>query len=231
MNWNGLELPEAYYQDDEVYIIHGDCREILPLIPDKSIDLVLTDPPYGVRKIEEWDNRDYFKSNIQLWLNQCRKLSDSVIWLASDQMLTFILDGRDDLQRVLFWNKPAGSQYAGASHNNIWYSSEIILVFGDKEYIISKGKKSNYIYSCINSRTIPFSDYGHPTTKPVYLIDELLLRYSDNGDLILDPFLGSGTTAYCAKKLNRKCIGIEIGEKYCEIAAKRCSQQVFNLKV
>jgi len=48
MQWNGLELPEAYYQDDAVYIIHGDCREILPQLPDKSIDLALTDPPYGI---------------------------------------------------------------------------------------------------------------------------------------------------------------------------------------
>lgn len=48
MNWNNLELPEAYYQDDAVYIINADCREVLPLIPDKSIDLVLTDPPYGM---------------------------------------------------------------------------------------------------------------------------------------------------------------------------------------
>ena len=50
-------------------------------------------------------------------------------------------------------------------------------------------------------------------------------------NLILDPFLGSGTTAYCAKKLNRKCIGIEISEKYCEIAAKRCSQSVMKLEI
>jgi len=50
MNFRGIELPPAYYQDEWVYIIHGDCREILPSIPDKSIDLVLTDPPYGIGK-------------------------------------------------------------------------------------------------------------------------------------------------------------------------------------
>ena len=50
MNFRGIELPPAYYQDEWVYIIHGDCREILPSIPDKSIDLVLTDPPYGIKR-------------------------------------------------------------------------------------------------------------------------------------------------------------------------------------
>ncbi len=70
---------------------------------------------------------------------------------------------------------------------------------------------------------------NHPSPKPVNVISWFLDCLG--GDLILDPFLGSGTTAYCAKKLNRKCIGIEIEEKYCEIAAKRCSQSVMRLEV
>lgn len=66
----------------------------------------------------------------------------------------------------------------------------------------------------------------HPTQKPQQLISELL---KVDAQTILDPFLGSGTTCYCAKKLNRYSIGIEIEEKYCEIAAKRCSQEVMEL--
>ena len=58
-----------------------------------------------------------------------------------------------------------------------------------------------------------------------------IIQLTNDGETILDPFLGSGTTAYCAKKLNRKCIGIEIEEKYCEIAAKRCSQSVMRLEI
>uniref|UniRef100_A0A6M3LE78 Putative methyltransferase n=1 Tax=viral metagenome TaxID=1070528 RepID=A0A6M3LE78_9ZZZZ len=72
---------------------------------------------------------------------------------------------------------------------------------------------------------------GHPCAKPTNAWTWLTNKASLPNDLILDPFLGSGTTAYCAKKLNRKCIGIEIEEKYCEIAAKRCSQSVMRVEV
>ena len=69
----------------------------------------------------------------------------------------------------------------------------------------------------------------HPTQKPYKLFKYFMETYSQDGNLVLDPFLGSGTTCYCAKKLNRQCIGIEIVEKYCEIAANRCRQTVMEL--
>ena len=69
----------------------------------------------------------------------------------------------------------------------------------------------------------------HPTQKPIELMLRLVNDFSVNGGLIVDPYLGSGTTAYCAKKLQRRCIGIEIEEKYCEIAARRCQQEVMEL--
>lgn len=66
----------------------------------------------------------------------------------------------------------------------------------------------------------------HPTTKPLKLMSELMRLFSNEDELILDPFMGSGTTLRAAKDLGRKAIGIEIEEKYCEIAAKRLSQEV-----
>jgi hypothetical protein len=75
------------------------------------------------------------------------------------------------------------------------------------------------------------SDYGHPGYTSEDLTQRVLMAFSESGNLILDPFLGSGTTCYCAKKLNRYSIGIEIEEKYCEIAARRCMQSVLNFDI
>jgi len=75
------------------------------------------------------------------------------------------------------------------------------------------------------------SNTEHPAIFPEELASDHIISWSNPDDLILDPFLGSGTTAYCAKKLNRKCIGIEIEEKYCEISAKRLRQSVMRLDI
>ena len=89
----------------------------------------------------------------------------------------------------------------------------------------NKGNIFSYIVGAGQDKT------NHPATFPKQLASDQITSWSNQNDLILDPFLGSGTTAYCAKKLNRKCIGIEIEEKYCEIAAKRLRQSVMELKL
>jgi site-specific DNA-methyltransferase (adenine-specific) len=78
----------------------------------------------------------------------------------------------------------------------------------------------------------PVSTALHPATFPIDIPSRLIKLFTHSKDaVVLDPFLGSGTTCYCAKKLNRYSIGIEISEKYCEIAAKRCSQEVMEFGV
>jgi len=103
-----------------------------------------------------------------------------------------------------------------------------VLVYGKDPYLAKGlGARADYIE---HNETSP--DNGHPTPKPYNFWKLLLARCSvDMDDIILDPFMGSGTTIVVAKHLNRKCIGIEIEEKYCEIAAKRCSQSVMRLEV
>lgn len=76
---------------------------------------------------------------------------------------------------------------------------------------------------------VPTLERDHPVEKPEGFVSYLIQPATSEGDIILDPFLGGGTTCFCAKKLNRRSIGIEIEERYCELAARRCSQEVMEL--
>jgi len=208
-NW----LPKGikwYYSDKWVAIAHGDCREILPQL-DVKVDLVLTDPPYGVNKAE-WDSA-FDISALELCHTQVIGLMPGV------------------------WNiTHCPSRIAGLN-----YKWTIIahLINGMARSSIGFG---NYIPCLVytNDKTVydkttdcmdvivgtPADKPDHPSPKPEKAMAWFVSRLSGTGQLILDPFLGSGTTCYCAKKLNRYSIGIEIEEKYCEIAAKRCCQEV-----
>lgn len=218
MKWNNIELPPAYYSDEWVYIIHGDCREILPLIPDKSIDLVLTDPPYGVGKDYGKGCKDdlvTFVNSVSLVVNLDIR---AVIFCPVSRL--FDLPIRPEWLGIWFknWTGLALRSYPFYPH---WEALAFYHLKGD--FAGNKGHRSDvFEFASIRPEI-----NGHPSPKPETLISELITFLQP--ELILDPFLGSGTTAYCAKKLNRKCIGIEIEEKYCEIAAKRCCQSVMDL--
>jgi len=204
-NWYkeyGIEKP--YYADDYVCIVNADCREVLPRIPDESIDLVLTDPPYPDQ------HHEYGDCDISLLNNfGCRQL---VFWSAK-------VDFPLDYTAIHIWDKQTG------------FASEYERIFERCGYRNYKLFNANVMNSSLAANYAYDTFWGHPSQKPRKLIDALINYASKQGDILLDPFLGSGTTAYCAKKLNRKCIGIEIKEKYCGIAAKRCSQGVFNLNI
>ena len=206
-------------------IIQGDCIEVMKGIPDKSVDLIITDPPYGVRKKEEWDNKNDFIENINLWFKEFFRISRyGVIIFCADKMIPYLIEGREkEYQRILIWNKPPGSQFAGACNNRLWYSIEPILIFSQNYEELKKNYENDcgYTYQFFDMRTIPFKQYGHPTTKPVPLMEWLILHFSKKGQIILDPFIGSGTTAVACKETNRNYIGIELNEEYCKIARRR----------
>lgn len=195
---------KAYYQDDACTIYHGDCREILPSLP--KVDLVLTDPPYGIGKAD-WDR---FISPSE-WLNSCR-LCAPVVMVFCGVRATFDYPRPD---WILCWERLASIQRNGEFKGfNNW---EPILFYCDNPASIP-----NDTISVTNTE----HDTGHPTQKPIRLMTRLASMF---GGIILDPFMGSGTTLRAAKDLGRKAIGIEIEERYCEIAAKRLAQEVLPL--
>jgi site-specific DNA-methyltransferase (adenine-specific) len=193
---------KPYYEDTKagIVIYNGDCREVLPELP--SVDLVLTDPPYpGYEK--GWEVPD-----VGAILNGISAATFIVFWpVMTDPPI--LVDAED------VWHKPNG---------NSAHHYERILRRGDtgagcKVYRVAAilPDYKQYAAECV----------AHPTQKPIKLLRALLLKHP--GETVLDPFMGSGTTLRAAKDLGRRCIGIEIEERYCEIAAKRLSQEVLAL--
>lgn len=231
IDFNNLPAKEKiYYQDESVVIYNADCREILPQIPDKSIDLVLTDPPYGINL-----NTDNSRFSGGTAGNMAKR--GNGVGTAKGQPIvnddkpfdpTFLLNYGDS-QIIWGWNHFADKLPHGSCL--VWvkrYDEAFGSFLSDAELAwMSKGY-GVYCKRDLSNNAIA-NNRVHPTQKPVTLMAWCLSFFPD-ANTILDPFLGSGTTAYCAKKLGRKCIGIEIEEKYCEIAAKRCMQTVMQFE-
>jgi DNA modification methylase len=206
---------KPYYQDEANTIYLGNCRDILPQL-DK-VDLVLTDPPYGIKA--DKDNahssiRDNPKWDESKW--DYERQPEGVIESLKHSDMAAIFGGNyyTDILPVssgwLAWLKPeASTGFSLADMELCWTSLNIAA----------------------RTKTFPRRDGNfHPTQKPVCVM-VWVLSFFPNCNFILDPFMGSGTTLVAAKKLGRKCIGIEISEKYCEIAVKRLQQTVMNFNI
>ncbi|KKL84055.1 hypothetical protein LCGC14_1968600 [marine sediment metagenome] len=228
---------KPYYQDEGVTIYHGDCREILPELEAESIDLVLSDPPYNVgvdygsgAKADR--RKDYIPWLNDIW-SKAARVAKNGSFLIYTNTTTFIPDGMSPQEpwryfHLACWHKPLSLRPAFYGVLPHWEPIFISLK-GKKPWRVFRGKD---IFNDVVSVNVQFgSKKTHPCIKPIPLYKKLALFGCPPGGIILEPFLGSGVTARAAKELNRKCIGIEIEEKYCEIAANRCRQMVMELSV
>ena len=204
---------KPYYEHAGITIYHGDCREVLPWL--EPADLVLTDPPYGhgerwqggtwgaaemYRDAERWDAEKFQDITLSLIL---RLGYESIIWGGNYYQLP-----------------PSRCWFA-------WYKNPSLDTLADFELAwTSFDRPSKSFFEDRN----PDGKRMHPTQKPLSLMKWCIqqCRFDDIAITILDPFMGSGTTLRAAKDLGRRAIGIEIEEKYCEIAAKRLSQEVLD---
>jgi len=220
---------KPYYQDDWVTIYHGDCREILPELP--KVDLVLTDPPFGIKGGRGGDAKDYGKGTYDGSWDDSPEYVGTVVVPVIESLLgtstaTIVTPGI----RCLWLYPPAGDvgcfwQPAAATHGP-WGMTvfQPILYYG-KDWRAGKGALPTG-----RQVTEAADKLGHPCPKPIRAWTWLLDKGCKEGATVLDPFMGSGTTLRAAKDLNRKAIGIEVEEKYCEIAATRMSQDVFDFR-
>lgn len=231
---------KPYYQDESVVIYNADCRDILPLIPDKSVDLILTDPPYNISNGDDI-TRNWRPSNITKdfgewdkgfnpipFLKEAVRIcnGDLVVFTSSYLFGTIhdYLYPQYNYCKYIVWEK---SNPSPSIRKKTWrQSTELIIHAHNKDVVFLDQFRMRNV---LHGDTCFAESLDHPTQKPLWLIRDLLVRIS--GNLVLDPFMGSGTTVRASKELGRKCIGIEISEKYCEIGAKRCSQTVLNLEI
>ena len=233
LDFNNLPAKDKlYYLDTESgqAIYCCDNREVLPLFPDRRFDLVLTDPPYNALNIGP-NKREYADTKMQLSENEYRDFCSS--WFNLSQPLTERMVFTPGIANThnypqpkweLCWHKPASVSFNRMGGFNAW---EPIFVYGDTKKV--RLGQDYLLFNTLNF--IKGEERNHPCPKPMSLWSYLVDIFAAIDNLILDPFLGSGTTTVAAKILGRKCIGIEISEKYCEIAAKRLSQSVMQLEI
>ena len=193
-----------YFDRDGITLYHGDCLKILPQLEPGSVDAVVTDPPYGIDfRNNDWDNF------IPRWINDARRISPIVVFTTAPTTLW-------DYPRpdwVSCWYRTAAQSRNIQGGFNHWTP---IVVYGDCKFIV------DVFYTNGNVTASQNKDIEHPTPKDLSMVRWLIK--SSNGKTILDPFMGSGTTGVACVQTGRRFIGIEIDEKYCQIAQKRIEQ-------
>jgi len=237
-----------------INLMQGDCLERMKEIESGSVDMVLTDPPYGTTACK-WDSIIPLEP---MWeqLKRIIKPNGAIVMTASQPFTTTLISNLKMFKYEWIWEKDGGSNFATVKYQPM-KEHESVLIFGEgkttynqikQERIGSrKGKetttidsgRSNSVYGTqeggkklkVSELRCPRSiqrfnrERGlHPTQKPVALMEYLIKTYTNEGETVLDFTMGSGTTGVAAKNLNRSFIGIEMEETYFNIAKDRISQ-------
>jgi site-specific DNA-methyltransferase (adenine-specific) len=219
-----------YYEHGGIVLFHGDCREVLPEISAESIDMVITDSPYGVSYEGRWGSEwEVIRGDSDLtWINPVFselwrvQTANSLClsyygWPHADKFLTaWKLIGFRPVSLIVCIKNSIGLGYFTRAQH-------------ETAYLLAKGepRKPRTAISDVFEwqREHP---QVHPNQKPLSMMSRLVWTYTSDEAVILDPFAGSGTSLVAARNLRRRAIGIEIEERYCEIAATRLSQNVFD---
>lgn len=207
-------------------IICGDCLTEMEKLGDKSFDWVITDPPYGIRADEMLADRartqpDRFKDYGQTKWDSAPPdfpVFDEIFRVGKDQMIfgaNYFTYSIPPSPCWIVWDKD---------------TEKSALNFADAELIYCSKKTAVRIFKHrwwgFNQEDMANKDYRvHPTQKPLVLMKRLIATFTKEGDTILDPFAGSGTTLVAAKQMNRQYLGIEINPDYCKIAEQRLLQE------
>ena len=207
---------DPYYQDDHCIIYHGDCRDIMP---DLSFDVIVTDPPYGIALQTDYSSLNGSTKEYQAVHGDDEPFDPSFMFAYPCAMF-----GPNHYARHMpthgtwhVWDKRESAASNMFSDLEMWWTSW------------NSGPSRIYRYQWIAGTHPGVSEtVAHPTSKPLAVMRNIVQDKRTPLGIILDPFMGSGTTLRAAKDLGRKAIGIELEEKYCEIAARRLGQEVLD---
>jgi site-specific DNA-methyltransferase (adenine-specific) len=261
--------PKPYYHDDFVDIYNADSAD-LSFLPEQSVQLIVTSPPYNLGKdygtarddatyfsyldwVRKWTGQLYqvlepggrlclnIPIDINLSFDDGGKRSTTKQPVLADATELFVRELGFVYNTTILWlegnisRRTAWGSWMSASDPWVNTAAEAILVLSrDQRQRNGKGKTSDisrdeFMSSTLGIWTFPgqnTNQYGHPAPFPEELPRRLIQLFSFREDVVLDPFLGSGTTCRVAKTLGRRSIGIEIDQRYCEIAANRCRQHL-----
>uniref|UniRef100_A0A6M3X9N3 Putative methyltransferase n=3 Tax=viral metagenome TaxID=1070528 RepID=A0A6M3X9N3_9ZZZZ len=213
-----------YYRTENGVLYCGDCLEIMPHL--EPVDLVLTDPPYivGAKECGLAGDRKYLHDITDAEIDKgfdSKILNGFKNWFcfcAKDQLVEIIQKATIRNWMIITWNK---TNPTPLTNNNYLPDTEYIIHSYEKGRLFGKYKdKSRFAFTPVEKNNLE-----HPTVKPVSLISRFVVLGSIERETILDPFIGSGTTAVACERLNRRWIGIEIEEKYCAIAKQRIENE------
>lgn len=225
-----------YYQDEHVTLYHGDCLEVMDSID--SVDHVITDPPYSGRTHQNAKSnrgKGHGQSDInfaEMTDEKLRTVFDEVSrksngWVIAtlDYMHAFMFENIPPeglkVLRTGVWVKTNPMPQISADRPAQGWEAISYMWHTDKKPAWNGGgKHGNYILPTAQGT-------GHPTSKPVSMLTDIVEKFTKKQEIILDPFAGSGSTLLAARNLDRQAIGVELEEKYCELIAQRLSQGAF----
>ena len=220
-------LPEPFYKDDSVTLYNADAYKLLPRL--EKPHLLLTDPPYelcatgggiGAKRQYLADIAGKIDAGFDMTLLDA--FENWCVFCGKKQLKQLLAAAGERRWALVTWNKPNPTPLTNA--NYLPDTEYIVHAFQTGRLFGEYRDKARYIVHPVER-----NDFGHPTVKPLAVMSKMLRLGSQEGETICDPFAGSGTTLVAAKLLNRRAIGIEINERYCEIAARRLSQGVLAL--
>jgi len=223
-----------YYEEKGIQIWHGDCREVWAQLM-QPFDVIITDPPYGIQGMKRGlspatnyaSKGDY---DTELFEDTPEYVRSFIVPLLTEMMLLVprcvLTPGQVNMHK---YPEPAhtGAFFYPASTSISRWGMRLwqpIFYYGKDPYVNQLRPDGKICYDSDR-------DTDHPCPKPIGSWKWLVNRASLPGDWIIDPFMGSGTTLLAAKDLGRNCTGIEIEERYCEIAAKRLAQEVLDFSI